>query len=81
LPTHHVLSALAAGRERAHEPQSALRYASNLYSVMLRDFARLSPAAAQAATLRGLSAATGAPVMLLRLALGVARPILRIFRP
>ncbi|MBW8879033.1 MAG: relaxase/mobilization nuclease domain-containing protein [Acidobacteria bacterium] len=81
LPAHQVLSALAAGRERAHEPQSALRYASNLYSVMLRGAERLGPAAAQAATLRALSTATGAPIMLLRLALGVARPLLRVFRP
>ncbi|HEX3552314.1 MAG TPA: relaxase/mobilization nuclease domain-containing protein [Thermoanaerobaculia bacterium] len=81
LPAHQVLSALAAGRERAHEPQSALRYASNLYSVMLRNTDRLGPAAAQAATLRALSTATGTPVMLLRLALGVARPLLRVFRP
>jgi hypothetical protein len=81
LPAHQILSALAAGRQKAHEPQSALRYASNLYSVMLRDATRISPAAAQAATLRALSTATGAPVLLLRLALGVARPILRVFRP
>jgi len=81
LPAPQILSALAAERQRAHEPQSALRYASNLYAVMLRDATRLGPAAAQAATLRALSTATGAPVVLLRLALGVVRPILRAFRP
>jgi len=48
---------------------------------MLREVAKVSPAAAQAATLRALSTATGAPVILLRLALGVVRPILRAFRP
>jgi len=47
LPAHQILSALAAGRERSHEPQSALRYASNLYSVMLREVAKVSPAAAR----------------------------------
>lgn len=81
LPAHQILTALAAGRERAHEPQSALRYAANVYSAMLRNTATVGPAAAQAASLRALSAATGAPVFLFRLALGVARPLLRVFRP